>query len=256
MDCVSLEFPSGVRALDGVSLGIRKGQFVAIVGPSGCGKSTLLRLAAGLLEPSQGTVTLDGQPPALARSQSQRLSFVFQDPTLLPWRSVRDNVRLPLELLGSRARTEGVAAEAVRPQLERALASVGLAEFGGRLPRQLSGGMRMRASLARALVVQPDLMLLDEPFAALDDLARERLNEELHQLWQQHRWTALFVTHNISEAALLAERILVLSPRPGRVVADVAVPFAASERTSALRGTARFAEFAASVAARAREAAA
>ena len=222
------------------------GQFVSIVGPSGCGKSTLLRLVAGLVAPTRGTLEVAGEPPAVARRDRARLSFVFQDATLLPWRSVRANVRLPLELSRSRAGDD-------EARVDEALALVGLSDFAGRYPSELSGGMRMRVSLARALAIEPELLLLDEPFGALDDITRQALNEELMNLWFKRRWTALFVTHNIAEAVFLSERILVMSPRPGRIVADLSVPFA-MPRTAALRSQAEFARLTGDVSRTLREA--
>lgn len=216
---VALTYGGGVRALEGISLELPPGQFVSLVGPSGCGKSSILRLIAGLAAPTAGNLRVAGQPPARARRGGVRLAFVFQDPTLLPWRRVEDNVALPLELAGQSRPTRMQAARG-------ALELVGLADFARRFPSQLSGGMRMRASLARALVVQPELLLLDEPFAALDDITRQKLNAELSRLWEQRRWTGVFVTHNIAEAVFLSQRIIVMSPRPGRIVADVVVPFA------------------------------
>jgi NitT/TauT family transport system ATP-binding protein len=217
---LSLQYPGGTKALAGVDFSLGAGEFVAVLGPSGCGKSTLLRLAAGLESPSGGTLE-----KALSRT-----AFVFQDPTLLPWRPVAQNVMLPLELQ-ERADEAAVAA---------ALELVGLSEFAGAHPRALSGGMRMRASLARALVSAPELVLLDEPFGALDDITRGRLGEELLAIWQRERWSALFVTHNVSEAVFLAERVLVMSERPGRVHAEVAIPLE-YPRTRALRASAEFA---------------
>jgi NitT/TauT family transport system ATP-binding protein len=242
---VRVTYEGAIAALEQLSFEIPQGQFVSIVGPSGCGKSTVLRLVAGLIEPTAGQLTVAGQPPT-ARRKAARLSFVFQDATLLPWRSVRDNVALPLEL----AR----AARGARLQrAESMLATVGLAEFAGRYPNQLSGGMRMRVSLARALVTEPELLLLDEPFAALDDLTRQLLNEELLNLWSQRRWTGVFVTHNISEAVFLSQRVLVMSPRPGRIAADVEVPFELP-RPNELRAQADFARLCGEVMARLREA--
>lgn len=215
---LSLTYRGGVRALDGISLALPPGQFVSLVGPSGCGKSSILRLAAGLIAPTGGQLRIADRAPARARRESVRLAFVFQDPTLLPWRRVEDNVALPLELAG-KSRSERLAAA------RDALELVGLSDFTRHFPSQLSGGMRMRASLARALVVQPDLLLLDEPFAALDDITRQKLNGELSRLWEQRRWTGMFVTHNIAEAVFLSQRIVVMSARPGRIVADIDVSF-------------------------------
>jgi NitT/TauT family transport system ATP-binding protein len=230
---VGVTYAAGIRAVEEIGFEIPPGQFLSIVGPSGCGKSTLLRLVAGLVAPTVGQIDVAGYPPAVARRKAARLSFVFQDATLLPWRSVRDNVRLPLELQGadSTIRDERVT---------RVVELVGLAEFDHRFPSELSGGMRMRVSLARALVIEPDLLLLDEPFGALDDITRQTLNEELLNLWMRRRWTGIFVTHNIAEAVFLSERVLVMSPRPGRIVADFQVPFA-SPRGRALRSQADFA---------------
>jgi NitT/TauT family transport system ATP-binding protein len=234
-DAAGMTFAGAVQALEDVSFSFRQGEFVSLVGPSGCGKSTLLRLIAGLASPTAGAVRVAGLPPMQARRQKAQMSFVFQDATLLPWRSTADNVRLPLELVG-------VAAGEQDRRIRGGLAMVGLGEFAARRPRELSGGMRMRVSLARALVTHPELLLLDEPFGALDDITRQTLNEELLALWQEHRWTAVFVTHNISEAAFLSTRILVMSPRPGRIAADLAVPFGAPRRPE-LRAEAGFARF-------------
>lgn len=245
-EAVSLTYPGPVEALAEVSFDVPAGQFVSIVGPSGCGKSTLLRLVAGLARPTAGKVEVAGLSAQAARRQATRLSFVFQDATLLPWRSVAGNVRLPLELLGVDRRQRAA-------RVAQRLTMVGLEQFARRRPAQLSGGMRMRTSLARALVTDPELLLLDEPFAALDDITRQALNDDLLRLWQLRCWTAIFVTHNIAEAVFLSQRILILSPRPGRLVADVAVPLAHPRRPE-LRGTAEFAALAADVAARLRRA--
>lgn len=230
---VDLAFPGPIHALDGVNLEIGRGEFVSIVGPSGCGKSTLLRIVAGLLRPSRGALTVSGMAAAAARRSKTRMSFVFQDPTLLPWRNVAGNIRLPLEL-------ERVERSARPARIRQNLELIGLEAFARRYPRELSGGMRMRVSLARALVTEPDLLLLDEPFAALDDITRQALNEELLGLWLRRRWTGIFVTHNIAEAVFLSQRVLVMSRRPGKIVADVAVPFAGS-RQPALRAEPEFA---------------
>ncbi len=207
---VSLRFPGGLLALEEIDLELRRGELLALVGPSGCGKSTPLRAIAGLLPTTGGAITVAGLAPDVARREWGRLAFVFQDPTLLPWRTVHDNVRLPLEL-GRHREPDPEAAVA------RVLALVGLQEFAGAHPAELSGGMRMRASLARALVTRPELLLLDEPFGALDELTRERLDQELLGLWQRDGFAAIAVTHSLAEAVLLADRVLVLRPRPGRV---------------------------------------
>lgn len=242
---VAVRFPGGIQAIERMDFTVRPGEFVSLVGPSGCGKSTLLRLVAGLTRPSEGHLMLSGQPPERVRDVLG-LSFVFQDPTLLPWRTAERNVSLPLELAG-------VPSGERRQRSHDGLAMVGLADFVHRRPGELSGGMRMRVSLARALVTRPRLLLLDEPFGALDDMTRQTLNEELLALWEAHHWTALFVTHNISEAAFLSTRILVMGPRPSRLVADVAVPFP-SPRRPELRGEAAFAQFVASIGQRLRNA--
>ena len=201
-------FPSGVQALRDLNLEISRGQFVSIVGPSGCGKSTFLRLVAGLDAPTSGQLRVSDHDPL-------GLAFVFQDATLLPWRSVERNVTLPLEL----------RRQADDAHVAQTLKLVGLTDFAAAYPAQLSGGMRMRVSIARALVTRPQILLLDEPFGALDEITRQRLNEELSRLWQEDRWTGLFVTHNVSEAVFLSQRVLVLSARPGRLLADIPIPF-------------------------------
>jgi len=217
-------FPGGMVAVEEVTLTVAAGEFVAILGPSGCGKSTLLRLVAGLDLPQAGRVRVE-------RAQG-RVAYVFQDAHLLPWRNVLANVELPLELKGAPRGERRQAAQA-------ALAQVGLGDALQRFPAQLSGGMRMRASLARALVTEPRLLLLDEPFAALDELTRSRLDEELYELWRRRRMTVLFVTHSLVEAAFLAQRVVVLSPRPARVVAEVGVALPEA-RTASLRTTVAF----------------
>jgi NitT/TauT family transport system ATP-binding protein len=230
-------FEGGVEAVAGVDLDVAPGELCALLGPSGCGKSTLLRLVAGLERPDAGTVELEGPSgpvvPGPGEGARHTLAFVFQDAHLLPWRTVLDNVALPLELSGTPAATRLAIARAT---LER----VGLADAALRVPAELSGGMRMRASLARALVTSPRLLLLDEPFAALDELTRHRLDDELRRLWQDLGMTVLFVTHSIAEAVYLAERTLVFSRRPARLVADVRVDLPA-DRDAALRSDAAFA---------------
>ncbi|MFO1236765.1 MAG: ABC transporter ATP-binding protein [Alphaproteobacteria bacterium] len=202
-------FAGGAAALADLSADIPAGAFVSLLGPSGCGKSTTLRLIAGLDTPSGGTIEWDGERP--------EIGFVFQEPTLMAWASAARNVALPLELGGS-----GKAAALARARA--ALAEVGLAGFENALPRQLSGGMKMRVSIARALVARPAALLMDEPFAALDESTRARLNGDLLRLWAAEKFTAIFVTHSVFESVFLSQRILVLSGRPGRLVADIANP--------------------------------
>jgi len=230
-------YSNGVVALDGVNLEVAPGEFVALLGPSGCGKSTLLRLVAGLDGPQGGTVKV-GEERQRGATLDYRtaggtgVAFVFQDAHLLPWRTVLKNAALPLELSGvERSRR----LEAARAALEQ----VGLSDALGRYPNQLSGGMRMRVSLARALVTDPRLLLLDEPFAALDEITRHRLDEQLLDIWRRRGMTVLFVTHSISEAVFLAQRAVVLSRRPGRVVLDHRIDLPV-ERTGALRMSTEF----------------
>jgi NitT/TauT family transport system ATP-binding protein len=221
-------FPNKVRALAGLDLDIRRGEFVALLGPSGCGKTTALRIIAGLTEPSEGVVEWDKATPA-SRTEG-RIGYVFQEPTLMPWASVSDNVELPLKLNRMRA--------AVRMErVEAALDRVGLGPFRNAYPRELSGGMRMRVSIARALVTEPEILLMDEPFAALDEITRFKLNDDLLQTWDALRTTIVFVTHSIFESVYLANRVLVMAARPGRISTEVAVdapyPRGRSFRTSA-----------------------
>jgi NitT/TauT family transport system ATP-binding protein len=201
-------FADGTAAVADLGLLVCRGEFVSVVGPSGCGKSTLLRLVSGLDSPTAGTV--DVAPG--------RLGYVFQDPTLLPWRTVARNVELLAEL-------EAIPRAERRRRVGQVLELVGLTGFARTRPAALSGGMRMRASLARSLVLEPELFLLDEPFGALDELTRERLNDELMSLFSDGAFTAVFVTHSVTEAVYLSSRVLVMSPRPGRIVGEVAVPF-------------------------------
>ncbi|MFN9210368.1 MAG: ABC transporter ATP-binding protein [Betaproteobacteria bacterium] len=222
LHAASKTFANGVAALAPVDLAVAQGEFVALVGPSGCGKSTLLRLAAGLEQPSSGRV----------ERADARIGYVFQDATLMPWASVARNVRLPLERAGV-PRADADARVAAQ------LARVGLADFAHTYPRQLSGGMKMRASLARALVAEPALLLMDEPFGALDDLTRTRLDDEVRALAVERGLTVLFVTHNLAEALFLADRVLLFSPRPGRIVAEQRVE--APARDAAFRTSAEFA---------------
>ncbi|WP_424814569.1 ABC transporter ATP-binding protein [Roseococcus sp. YIM B11640] len=205
-----MRFPGGVEAVRDVNLAVAEGDFISLLGPSGCGKSTLLRMIAGLLEPSSGRIEW-------ARDSRRELGFVFQEPTLMPWATALRNVALPLELAGLGR------AEAERRGREW-LARVELSGFEDAVPRELSGGMRMRVSIARALVTRPRLLLMDEPFAALDEITRFRLNADLLELWRQERFTAVFVTHSTFESVFLAERILVMTPRPGTIATELHVP--------------------------------
>jgi NitT/TauT family transport system ATP-binding protein len=202
-----------VRALAGVTFAVQRGAFVVLVGPSGCGKTTLLRLLAGLMLPTAGRVLLDGEPIV---APQRRIGIVFQQANLMPWRSVRDNITLPLELAGS-------PVEERSERAEKLIEQVGLAGFESAYPAELSGGMAQRVAIARALVSRPDILLMDEPFAALDALTRERLSLDMLRVWAARQQTILMVTHNISEAVLLADEIQVMSARPGRIVARVPV---------------------------------
>ena len=227
---------SGVDALAGCSLEVDAGSFSVIIGPNGCGKSTLLRLIAGLLQPTSGTVTVDGRAP---RPGDGRVGLAFQQPRLIPWRSTLDNVALPLELAGV-----GMAER--RARASEALARVGLGGAASLRPRELSGGMAQRTALARALIADPPVLLLDEPFSALDALTRDTFDGELQRLWLERRRTVILVTHSVSEAVALADRVVVMTPRPGRVarVVDVDLP---RPRPAELLGDPRAAELAAEV---------
>lgn len=205
---VDKTFSNGTIAIKGLDLDLRAGSFTSLLGPSGCGKSTALRMIAGLTTPTTGAVEWTGGRP--------ELGFVFQEPTLMPWRTVWGNVFLPLRIAGV-SRTEAA------PRIQGALARVGLTGFEKSYPRQLSGGMKMRVSIARALVTRPALLLMDEPFAALDEITRSRLNDDLLGLWAAQKLTIGFVTHSVFESVFLSDRILVMAARPGRVVADIAV---------------------------------
>ncbi len=227
---VTKSYEGGVVALGPLDLDIAQGEFVSLLGPSGCGKSTALRLMAGLAAPSSGTVEVarDASRPA-----GQGIGFVFQEPTLMPWASVRDNVYLPLRL------SHAAPAAAMR-RVDEALVQVGLADFAAAFPRELSGGMKMRVSLARALVTDPDILLMDEPFAALDEITRFRLNNDLLALWRGLRKTVVFVTHSVFESVYLSQRVLVMTSRPGRVSAGFEIA-TAEPRTEAFRTSADYA---------------
>jgi NitT/TauT family transport system ATP-binding protein len=228
---VSKRFPDGTVALAGFDMSVNRGEFVSVVGPSGCGKSTLLRIASGLSDVSAGSMRL----------HADEIGYVFQDPTLLPWRTVQANVELFAEL-------RHMPKDERRRRAGDAIKLVGLSDFVRHRPRALSGGMRMRVSLARTLTLQPDLFLLDEPFGALDEITRERLNDELLQLYLTQRFTAVFVTHSVMEAVYLSTRVVVMSDRPGRVRGDFAVPFA-YPRSPRLRFADQFAQLAGEVSA-------
>jgi NitT/TauT family transport system ATP-binding protein len=213
-----------VVALDRLSFSVAPGEFVALLGPSGCGKSTALRLVAGLARPSGGTVEVLGTDPRAVVAE-HRLGVAFQGPALLPWSSVRDNVAAPFKLLGRRRDDERV---------EQLIELVGLSSVADLRPRQLSGGMRQRVSIARSLVLDPEVLLLDEPFGALDTVTRRRLNSELEAIWEEKAITTLMVTHSVDEALFLADRVIVMSGRPGRLVDEVAVPFPRPRRQDLL----------------------
>jgi NitT/TauT family transport system ATP-binding protein len=228
---ITKQFDTGTLAIDGIDLAVRQGEFVAVVGPSGCGKSTLLRMAAHLEEPTSGSVRLG----------TSSVGFIFQEPTLLPWRSVRANVELCAELSkGSRAETKRRAAESI--------SAVGLEAFADQLPRSLSGGMKMRVSMARALTLSPDVLLLDEPFGALDEMTRLEMQVELQRLYSERDFTAMFVTHSVSEAVYLANRVVVMTPRPGRIAGIVEVDFD-YPRSPELRFESRFTDYSAEISA-------
>ena len=213
---VDKRYANGTEALAPIDLVVRRGEFLTLLGPSGCGKSTLLNLVAGLISPTHGAIAWWGGPLSATGGAGRRLAFVFQTPTLMPWARVDTNVRLPLDLAHTpRAQSDAAVADA--------LALVGLTAFAHHLPRELSGGMQMRVSIARALVTAPDLLLMDEPFGALDEFTRQRLDAELSALWAARGLTIAFVTHSIVEAVFLSTRVAVMGARPGRVLADVAI---------------------------------
>ena len=213
---ISKTFSNGTVALRDLDLDIGEGQFVSLLGPSGCGKSTVLRIIAGLGEPTAGRVEWPSADRDYTGRPQREIGFVFQEPTLMPWATAFNNVWLPLRL-------RGVAKAAARDRVMEALQSVGLENFAGSYPRELSGGMKMRVSIARALITRPKLLLMDEPFAALDEITRFRLNDDLLNLWETFGWTVVFVTHSVFESVYLSNRIVVMAARPGRIHADLAV---------------------------------
>ena len=227
LSAVSKRFDNGVEAIGRVDLAVADGEFVSLVGPSGCGKSTALRIIAGLVAPSAGTVEFPGGRP--------ELGFVFQDPTLMPWADAGTNARLPLDL-------KGVARAQAQARALRALHRVGLKGFEKAFPRELSGGMRMRVSIARAIASEPKLLLMDEPFAALDELSRQALNDDLLKLAREDGITVLFVTHSVFESAYLSSRVVVMTPRPARIAAEIPLAPPAASRDVSWRMTPEFAD--------------
>ena len=221
---ISMQFPDGTKAIDDVSFDVSKGEFVTVVGPSGCGKSTLLKIASGLLKQTGGTVDVN----------RDNIGYVFQDATLFPWRTVSRNVELLMELHGVPKAERAV-------EVQRAIELVGLKGFENHFPKSLSGGMKMRTSLARTLTLKPPLFMFDEPFGAVDEITREYLNEETLKLFEREKFAGIFITHSISEAVFLSTRVLVMSARPGRIVATFDVPFA-YPRDPELRFDPQFAE--------------
>ena len=233
---VEKTYPNGTHALQPVDLAVGEGELITLLGPSGCGKSTLLKMVAGLLGPSAGSIALWGKPVAQVEESGHRLSFVFQDATLMPWARVQANVRLPLDLAGvPRLDADARVAEVLK--------MVGLAKFADALPRELSGGMQMRVSIARGLVTRPTLLLMDEPFGALDEITRHRLDGDLLKLWQGNKLTVIFVTHSIYEAVYLSTRVVVMGARPGRIVDELVIdePY---PRNADFRVSTRFTDYA------------
>ncbi len=226
---VTKSYGNGPAVLQSLDLTVGREEFVSIIGPSGCGKSTILKLISGLTAPTAGSVRVEGMTPKNAR---ETISYIFQEATLLPWRTVSANIGLSLEL-------EGVAGDRRKKRIASLLALVGLEHVANAYPRELSGGMKMRVSIARALATSPRLLLLDEPFAALDEMSRDRLNEEILRLRAEQKWAAVFVTHSVAEAAFLSDRIVVLSPNPGRIHAVIPVALA-SPRVAAMRTSPEF----------------
>ncbi|TCK93224.1 NitT/TauT family transport system ATP-binding protein [Natranaerovirga hydrolytica] len=227
-----------IVALNNVNLDIKEGEFISLLGPSGCGKTTLLRIIADLLQPTSGSVTLRGQTPRAMRLQ-KKYGIVFQNPVLYDWRSVRRNVCMPMEIMK-------IPKKERTARIDQTLDLVGLKDFGSKYPFELSGGMQQRVGIARALALDPEFLLMDEPFSALDEFTREKLNEDLLEIWRKTRKTVIFVTHNIAESVFLSDRVVVLSPHPGRVsaVVDIDLP---RPRESSLRETSEFYEYVAKI---------
>jgi NitT/TauT family transport system ATP-binding protein len=237
VDHLTKEFKSlkgpPVRALEDVSFGVREAEFVGLIGPSGCGKTSLLKIVMGLIQATSGDVLIDGKKPS---ARDENIGFVLQTPTLFPWRTVIDNVLIPIDVKKFNKRNYVSAAREL-------LSTVGLADFADKYPFELSGGMQQRASIARALIHKPRILLLDEPFGQLDAITREQMGLELQDVWTKYRVTALLVTHDISEAVFLSDRVLVMAPRPGRIVADLAITLP-RPRTLDMKSESSFARYA------------
>jgi NitT/TauT family transport system ATP-binding protein len=231
---VEKRYDTGTVALSGLDLELEAGSFVSLLGPSGCGKSTVLRLVAGLAAPTAGSIQWFADGAKVAARAKPRLSYVFQEPTLMPWATVLANVMLPL-------RFTGVASGEAKARATEALRTVGLAGFEQAYPRELSGGMKMRVSLARALITEPEMLLFDEPFAALDEITRLKLTSDLNELWRARRFTAIFVTHSVFESVFLSQRVVVMAARPGRIFSERAVD-APRERTEEFRMSAGYSD--------------
>ena len=235
LERVDKRYDNGTLALQGVDLTIGEREFVSFLGPSGCGKSTALKMIAGLLEVTSGQIKWSDGSANDSTDHAKDISFVFQEPTLMPWTKVFENVWLPLRL-------KGISRAAAQAQIDAVLAKVGLSQFANVYPRELSGGMKMRVSIARAMVTQPRLLLMDEPFAALDEMTRFKLNNDTLALWTAQQFTTIFVTHSVYESVYLSNRIIVMAARPGRVIADLKIdePY---PRTDAFRSTPRYAQW-------------
>ena len=235
---IGMEYQNGVTALTNVSIDIKKGEFVSLLGPSGCGKTTLLRIIADLLKPTSGEVTVGGETPTEARLK-RKYGIVFQSPVLYDWRTVKKNVMLPLEILK-------VPKADREERAMQMLELVGLTDFADRYPKQLSGGMQQRVGIARALAIQPEILLMDEPFSALDEFTREKLHEDLLRIWRKTDKTIVFVTHNIAESVFLSDRVCVLSPHPGRLSALIDIDLA-RPRTAEIKNTIEFTDYVARI---------
>lgn len=235
---IGMEYQNGVTALTNVSIDIKKGEFVSLLGPSGCGKTTLLRIIADLLKPTSGKVTVGGETPTEARLK-RKYGIVFQSPVLYDWRTVKKNVMLPMEILK-------VPKADREERAMQMLELVGLTDFADRYPKQLSGGMQQRVGIARALAIQPEILLMDEPFSALDEFTREKLHEDLLRIWRKTNKTIVFVTHNIAESVFLSDRVCVLSPHPGRLSALIDIDLA-RPRTAEIKNTIDFTDYVAKI---------